>query len=200
MIASLNGVVQWVGTESVVIDVAGVGYLVQCSSRTLGSLSAPGQPVRMKVETQMRDSAIHLYGFSDEGEREWFRLLMTVQGVGARVALAVLSELVPAQLAQAVAAQDRVPVTQAVGVGAKIAGRIVSELKDRIGDLPGADAVPVRIEDAEGRLSGDAVSALVNLGFARIDAHGAVARAERDLGVDVGLDDLVRAGLRDLSQ
>ena len=135
MIAKLAGVLDSVGEDWAVVDVAGVGYLVYCSARTLRTLPAPGAPVRLFVETHVRQDHIHLFGFVDESERDWFRLLQTVQGVGARVALAILAALGPSDLVVAIAAQDKAAVSQANGVGGKLAGRIVAELRDTVGDL-----------------------------------------------------------------
>lgn len=201
MIASLKGVLESVAEESAVVDVSGVGYLLFCSGRTLANLPQPGEAVRFVVETHVREDHIHLYGFAEPGERDWFRLLTTVQGVGAKVALAILSALGPEELVQAVAAQDKAAVSRANGVGPKLAGRIVLELKDKVGNL-----VPATLPQAAARSapaggdSEDAISALVNLGFQRTDAFGAVARAGQKLGEDAGVDALIRAGLQELSQ
>jgi Holliday junction DNA helicase RuvA len=201
MIASLIGVLESVAGESAVVDVSGVGYLVFCSGRTLANLPQPGEAVRFVVETHVREDHIHLYGFAEPGERDWFRLLTTVQGVGAKVALAILSSLGPEELVQAVAAQDKVAVSRANGVGPKLAGRIVLELKDKVGNLvPGAPPQAVAGSASAGGDSEDAISALVNLGFQRTDAFGAVARASQKLGEDTGVDALIRAGLQELSQ
>ncbi|MEC8199311.1 MAG: Holliday junction branch migration protein RuvA [Pseudomonadota bacterium] len=201
MIASLKGVLESVAEESAVVDVSGVGYLVFCSGRTLANLPQPGEAVRFVVETHVREDHIHLYGFAEPGERDWFRLLTTVQGVGAKVALAILSSLGPEELVQAVAAQDKVAVSRANGVGPKLAGRIVLELKDKVGNLvPGAPPQAVANSASAGGDSEDAISALVNLGFQRTDAFGAVARASQKLGEDAGVDALIRAGLQELSQ
>jgi holliday junction DNA helicase RuvA len=202
MIASLRGVLEMLGEDSAVVDVGGVGYLVFCSSRTLGDLPAPGSAVRFHVETHVREDHIHLYGFLDEAERSWFRLLTRVQGVGAKVALAILSAVSTEELFQAVAAQDKATVARASGVGPKLAARIVIELKDKVGALSfspaawGAQAPAA----AEGSLNEEAVSALVNLGFSRTEAFGAVARAGQSLGETAAIDDLIRIGLKELAQ
>ena len=201
MIASLKGVLESVADESVVLDVGGVGYLVFCSGRTLANLPRPGEAVRFEVETHVREDHIHLYGFAESGERDWFRLLTRVQGVGAKVALAILSVLGPEELVQAVATQDKTAVSRANGVGPKLAGRIVLELKDKVGAI----APPVVGSVASGSPIGggvaeDAVSALVNLGFQRSDAFGAVVRAGKKLGGDAAVDSLIRVGLQELSQ
>ncbi|MED5359907.1 MAG: Holliday junction branch migration protein RuvA [Pseudomonadota bacterium] len=201
MIASLKGVLESVAEESAVVDVSGVGYLVFCSGRTLANLPQPGEAVRFVVETHVREDHIHLYGFAEPGERDWFRLLTTVQGVGAKVALAILSALGPEELLQAVAAQDKAAVSRANGVGPKLAGRIVLELKDKVGNLVSATLPHAAAGSAPaGGDSEDAISALVNLGFQRTDAFGAVARAGQKLGEDAGVDALIRASLQELSQ
>jgi len=162
MIAMLAGIVDEIGADRLVLDVNGVGYLVFCSSRTLARAPRHGEPLRLLVETHVREDHIHLYGFAEESERHWFRLLNTVQGVGARLALAVLGALPPDALVTAILAQDKAALARAEGVGPKLAQRIVTELKDKVGTiaLGGARALP---EDAEAA-SADAVSALVNLG------------------------------------
>ncbi|MBI4969385.1 MAG: Holliday junction branch migration protein RuvA [Rhodospirillales bacterium] len=204
MIAKLKGLVESASAEGAVIDVGGVGYAVQGSARLLGRLPGPGQPVALVIETQWRDDGPHLYAFLEVAERDWFRLLIGVQGVGAKTALAVLSILGPDELAQAIAAQDKAAVGRASGVGPKLAARIVSELKDKVGGIalgaavrsgPAAVAVP-----AGGGASTDALSALVNLGYGRSEAFAAVSRAALDQGPGAKVDALVRAALKDLSQ
>ncbi len=203
MIARLKGIVEERSAEGAVIDVGGVGYLVFCSTRTLDRMPPVGAPVSLHVETHVREDHIHLYGFATAEERAWFRLLNRVQGVGARVALALLSALSPASLLQAVAAQDRAMLTQANGVGPKLAGRIVAELKDQVGALAAsattAELAATLPAAGEGGPVADAVSALVNLGYRRAEAMGAVAGAARRLGKDAPLDALIRAGLKELS-
>lgn len=203
MIASLRGVVEGLDDDSAVIDVGGVGYLVFCSSRTLSQLSGPGNAAHLLVVTHVREDHIHLYGFTTAAEREIFRLLTSVQGVGAKVALAILSVLSPEELVQAVLADDRKPLARASGVGPKLAGRIVAVLKDRIGDLGAHGVMPAiaaashaRIDEADEA----AVSALVNLGFSRAEAFGAVMRAARDLGEGAATDTLIKSGLKELAQ
>lgn len=199
MISRLSGILAEASEDQAVIDVGGVGYLVFCSSRTLGRLPATGEGVRLEIDTHVREDHIHLYGFIDGAERAWFRLLTTVQGVGARVALAILSALTADELVQAIAAQDKAAVSRANGVGAKLAGRIVSELRDKVGGMAlgsvAAAADPGRITPSVE----EAVSALVNLGYSRSDAFGAVARAVQKLGENAALDDLIRVGLREMS-
>ena len=201
MIASLKGVLDSVAEESAIVDVRGVGYLVFCSGRTLSKLPQPGAAVRFVVETHVREDHIHLYGFAESGERDWFRLLTTVQGVGAKVGLAILSALGPEELVQALVAQDKAAVSRANGVGPKLAGRIVSELKDKVSGLaPAAFDISAGPSAAAGGNLEDAVSALENLGFQRTDAFGAVARAGQKLGESAEVDALIRAGLQELSQ
>lgn len=203
MISKLTGVIDSVDTDSAVVDVNGVGYQVFCSRRTLGKLPPRGGNASVLVETTVREDRIVLYGFSDHLERDWYRLLTTVQGVGAKVALSILSVLSPDEIAQAIAAQDKAMVSRADGVGPKLAMRLVNELKDRIADLApspsvaAASGVPARGGEAAG--AGDAVSALVNLGYGRTEAFGAVARASAKLGSGAKVEALVRAGLKELS-
>ncbi|MDA1133031.1 MAG: Holliday junction branch migration protein RuvA, partial [Proteobacteria bacterium] len=179
MIAELTGAVAEVGADTAVIDVGGVGYLVFCSAATLRALPARGERASLKIETHVREDRIQLFGFATAAERDWFRALQSVQGVGARVALAILSVISPRALAEAIAAQDPVPLTRANGVGPKLAKRIAGELKDAVSalalDAPGAavGAGGGGIEDGDD--ARDAVSALVNLGYGRTEAHAAVA-------------------------
>ena len=202
MIARLTGKIEPLGEDRVVVDVGGVGYLVFCSGRTLAQLPADGSTVQLHIETHVREDHIHLYGFADAGELEWFRLLTTVQGVGARVALAILTALRPDELLQAVAAADKAAVSRANGVGPKLAGRIVTELKDKVGGIALGAAAAIRVTGAPAAagVDEDAVSALVNLGYGRSEAFGAVARAGGRLGQGAPLGDLIRAGLEELSQ
>jgi holliday junction DNA helicase RuvA len=201
MIAALSGVVDQITDDSVVVDVGGVGYLVFAASRTLARLPARGKPLKLLIETHVREDHIHLYGFADEAERGWFRLLTTVQGVGAKTALAVLSALTPDALTAAVLAQDKVALTEAEGVGRKLAQRIVMELRDKLGAValtpPGVVADETASESST--LAGDAVSALVNLGYPRTDAFAAVTAAARALGAEARLDALVKASLKELA-
>ncbi|MEM7172536.1 MAG: Holliday junction branch migration protein RuvA [Pseudomonadota bacterium] len=200
MIGKLTGVLDSSGEDWAMIDVAGVGYVVFASGRTLSSLPPSGGPVSLLIETHVREDHIHLYGFADAGERDWYRLLCTVQGVGSKMALSILSSLPPAELAQTIAAQDKTALTRANGVGPKLAGRILSELKDKTGVI----AFPVQAARpaggaATGGLSEDAISALVNLGYRRAEAFGAVSRAAVDMGDGASLDGLIRAGLKELA-
>jgi Holliday junction DNA helicase RuvA len=201
MIAKLAGLLDSVGDDRAVVDVGGVGYLVFCSGRTMRALPAAGQPVVVHIETHVREDHIHLYGFADEAERDWFRLLQSVQGVGARVALAILTVHAPGDLMLIIAAQDKAAVAQANGVGAKLAGRIVAELKDAVGGLALHPAgVTGGVALVEVGVEGDAVSALVNLGYRRTEAAMAVAGAARAMDGEAELDVLIRAGLRELGR
>ncbi len=201
MIAKLKGIVDTLGEDWVIVDVSGVGYLVFCSGRILGRL-AVGEAAELHVETHVREDHIHLYGFIDTAERDWFRLLTTVQGVGAKVALGILTALSVDELTQAVAAQDKAMITRAQGVGPKLAGRITSELKDKVGGMvlgAGSAAISAGAEASPGgSASADAVSALVNLGYGRSEALGAVAHASGKLGHEADVAALIRAGLAEL--
>ena len=201
MIAKLTGVVDQIGSEAVVIDVNGVGYLTFCSTRTIGRLPPPGSPARLLIETHVREDHIHLYGFVDAAERDWFRQLTTVQGVGARLALAILSAVAPEHLALAIAAQDKVALTRADGVGPRLAARIVNELRDKIAGIAAA-VMPAAGMAPEGEIgpAADAVSALVNLGYRRAEAFGAVAAAAQRLGSGAEAGALIRAGLQELAR
>ncbi len=206
MIAHLRGRLVETDSDIAVIDVGGVGYLVFCSARTLRALPATGEATELRIETHVREDHIHLYGFVDEAERAWFRLLLTVQGVGARMALAVLSVLSPDEISTAIAAQDNAALRQVSGVGPKVAGRIVSELKDKAEAHALGSVTPlrraVREPDAPSQppaATAEAVSALVNLGYGRGEAFSAVATAARDLGTSDDLPSLIRHGLKELS-
>ena len=209
MIAKLTGIVDSVGTDYVVVDVNGVGYQVACSNRTLSRM-ATGERASLVVETFIRDDRITLYGFADNGERDWFRLLTTIQGVGSRLALSILGVLDPDQLTRAIAAQDKTALTRADGVGPKVAARIVNELKDKVGNLAlgasasaapaGGKAAPAGGAAPDNTVMADAVSALVNLGYGRSEAFGAVVAAGRRIGDGAGVSELIRQGLKELSQ
>ena len=194
MIGRLTGTVDLNDPDTVLVDVSGVGYLVQTSSRTSGSL-VQGERTTLLVETQVREDSITLFGFADRGERDWFRLLTGVQSVGGRVALSLLSVLGPGELLAAVASGDRKALSRADGVGPKLAARIVNELKDRMG----SQGIPAASDGAAAGAAEEAVSALVNLGYGRAEAFGAVAGARRRLGTEAGLDDLIRAALGELA-
>ncbi len=202
MIGKLTGVLESSGDGWALVDVQGVGYLVFCSARTLERAGRQGDRVSLLVETHVREDHIHLYGFADPAERDWFRLLSTVQGVGAKMALAVLSTLSPGDLLRALAAQDKAALTRANGVGPKLATRILAELKDKAGTIA---LGPVAAAGAAGGAVGleasaeDALSALVNLGYGRSEALGAVVEASRRLGVQAPLAALIKEGLKELS-
>jgi len=200
MIARLTGILDAIGEDHAVIDVNGVGYLVFCSARTLRTLGERGAQVSLAVETHVREDHIHLYGFADAVERDWFRLLTTVQGVGAKVALAILGTLSPEDLANALMAEDKASLTRAPGVGPRVATRILTELRDKAGELTSVRTAQLSAgEAAPTGAVDDAVSALVNLGYRRADAFGAVARAVKALDGEPAVETLVRAGLRELS-
>ena len=204
MIASLAGIVDSVGPDGVVIDVGGVGYLAYCSTRTIGLLPPPGGAARLLIETHVREDHIHLYGFIDTTERDWFRRLTTVQGVGARLALAILSAVAPDALTLAIVAQDKAMLARADGVGPRLAARIVNELKDKIAGLALVPAQPVSRSGAavpatNGAVA-DAVSALENLKIGRAEAYGAVAAASRRLGEGAAVEALITAGLQELAR
>jgi Holliday junction DNA helicase RuvA len=205
MIAKLTGVIDQSGPEAAVIDVGGVGYLAFCSTRTLSRLPPIGSAASLLIETHVREDHIHLYGFVDAAERDWFRRLTTVQGVGARLALAILSAVAPEQLGLAILAQDQAALTRADGVGARLAARIVNELRDKVGGFATAataSAPPAPAPDAsvDANAAADAVSALVNLGYRRAEAFGAVATATRQLGGEADTGALIRAGLQELTR
>ena len=195
MIAKLTGTLDDFGPDWAVIDVAGVGYLVQCSARTLAALGVRGDRVMVHTEMQVTENDMRLIGFASGGEREWFRLLTGVQGVGSKMALAVLSALTVEELQRACAATDAAMVARAQGVGPKLAARIVNELKDKAGALPSGSGAAMAAAPA-GSASADAVSALQNLGFKPNVATDAVARALDELGDGAGLNDLVRVALK----
>jgi holliday junction DNA helicase RuvA len=202
MIGKLSGVVDSVGDDHAILDVGGVGYLVHCPSSTLSRLSAGAGAVLM-TEMRLTDETIRLYGFSSAEEREWFRLLQTVQNVGARVALNVLSALTPRELERAIALADKAIVGRAQGVGPKLALRIVTELKDKAPAMMlrghGGDDVAVTAAAPRGPAA-DAVAALLKLGYSQSAAAEAVARAARDLGDDAATDALIRESLRGMGR
>ncbi|MDA8049565.1 MAG: Holliday junction branch migration protein RuvA [Rhodospirillales bacterium] len=196
MIASLTGRVAAAEERSCIIDVGGVGYRVHASARTLAALPAPPALAHLLVETELRPDAILLYGFADAAERAWFRLLTAVQGVGARLALAILSTLPPAELAAAIAAGDRARLTRAPGVGTKLAQRLLGELREPAAMLPASTSAPPPAVGA----AADALSALVNLGYRRTEAEAALTRAGLRLGEEAAFAALVREGLKELAR
>ncbi|HXW19404.1 MAG TPA: Holliday junction branch migration protein RuvA [Roseiarcus sp.] len=199
MIAKLKGSVETIGEDGLVLDVGGVGYQVAASARTLRNLPAIGEPAVLHIETQMREDSIKLYGFLAEAERDWFRLLQGVQGVGAKVALAILSALSAADLTQAIALQDKASVARAQGVGPKLAQRIVVELKDKAAAAGAVDLGPTRIGAVVEGPAHDALLALVNLGYGRPQAAEAVARGAAALGVGATTAALIRRSLKELA-
>lgn len=201
MIAKLKGLIDSLGEDWAVIDVGGVGYRVFCSGRTLRRLGA-GEVAEVMVETHVREDHIHLYGFIDAVERDWFRLLTTVQGVGAKVALGLLTVLSSDELVQAIAAADKAVITQTPGVGPKLAARILNELKDKVGTIalavaPGGQ--PAAGPEGPGGTMSDAASALVNLGYQPSQALSAVSRAAGRLGEGADVEALIRGGLSELA-
>lgn len=195
MIAKLSGTLDSLGADHAVIDVAGVGYLVFASSRTLSGLGAPGEPVTVHTELQVSENDMRLIGFASAAERDGFRLLTSVQGVGSKVALAILSVLPPEDLSRAVAQGDKAMVARAQGVGPKLAQRIVNELKDKMGAIPPGPGAAAIVHHASSNAA-DAVSALENLGFKPAEAGRAVAEADSELGAGASLDALVRLALK----
>lgn len=204
MIGKLRGIIDSIGEDFLVLDVQGVGYIVHCSSRTLQNLPRQGEAAALAIETQMREDSIKLYGFLSEAEREMFRVLQTVQGVGARVALAIQSILGSSELSAAIAAQDKAALARASGVGPRLAGRIVSELRDKVpalglppvaslrgAGIPPGPAMPGAAEDA--------ITVLVNLGYGRMQAAAAVATSVAALGEAAAASELIRRGLKELA-
>jgi holliday junction DNA helicase RuvA len=204
MIGKLKGLIDSFADDSVLIDVQGVCYEAFCSSRTLQSLPRVGEAAVIFIETIVREDMIRLYGFSSEAEKAWFNLLMTVQGVGARVALAILSALSPSEISSAIALQDKAMIGRANGVGPKLAVRLVTELKGKVPAGGGIDAsvLGLQVQIGEGVASGnvaDAVSALTNLGYSSAQASAALARIVAREGDDAATEKLIRLGLRELS-
>ena len=204
MIGKLTGIVDEIGTDFAVIDVGGVGYVVHCAARVLSNLAQPGNRATLFVETQMREDAIKLFGFTTSEEREWFRLMQTVQGVGAKVALSILSTLSVSDLARAVAFEDKAAVGRAQGVGPKLAARITAELKDKAASI----SAPLHMSKGDGAVvplsrpagaAAEAVSALVNLGYSQAQASQAIATVVAREGKELPLQAMIREGLRALS-
>jgi Holliday junction DNA helicase RuvA len=205
MIGKLRGIIDSYGEDFVIVDVGGVGYLVHCSARTLQALPAQGEAVTLAIETHVREDQIKLFGFSADLEREWFRLLQTVQGVGTKVALAILGTLKPADLASAIALRDKAAITRTPGVGPKVAERIVTELKDKAPAYADVDPAVIRLsgavdEQRAPRPVADAVSALVNLGYGQPQAAAAIAAAARAAGEGAETKQLIRLGLKELGK
>jgi holliday junction DNA helicase RuvA len=205
MIGKLKGFIDSYGEDYVILDVNGVGYQVHCSTRTLLEMPGVGEAATFSIETYVREDQIKLFGFVTDLEREWFRLLQTVQGVGAKVALNVLGTLKPADLASAIAMRDKAMVARTPGVGPKVAERIVTELKDKAPAYTNIDPALVQLSGAldekrAPRPVADAVSALVNLGYAPPQAAAAIAAASRSAGDDAEVKTLIRLGLKELSK
>ncbi|MFN3891606.1 MAG: Holliday junction branch migration protein RuvA [Beijerinckiaceae bacterium] len=204
MIGKLKGLIDSYGEDFVILDVNGVGYVVQCSARTLQKLPRPGEAAALSIETQVREDAIRLFGFTSDAERDWFRLLQTVQGVGSKVALAILGVLGPNELGAAIASQDKASIGRAQGVGPKLAARIVAELKDKAPAFGHVDPLVVRLAGEDEDKSApapvrDAISALVNLGYGRPQAAAAVAASVKALGENAQTSALIRQGLKELA-
>jgi holliday junction DNA helicase RuvA len=205
MIGKLTGTIDSVGEDFVILDVHGVGYLVHCSARTLQELPAVGEAVVLAIETYVREDQIRLFGFLADIEREWFRLLQTVQGVGAKMALSVLGTLKHNELASAIAMRDKAMIARAPGVGPKVAERICNELRDKTPEFSAVDRALVRLigaveEKSAPRTVADAVSALVNLGYGPPQAAAAIAAAVREAGEGADTARLIRLGLKELSK
>ena len=204
MIGKLKGVIDSYGEDFVILDVNGVGYVVQCSVRTLQNLPRPGEAASLAIETQVREDAIRLFGFTSDSERDWFRLLQTVQGVGAKVALAILGTLATGELATAIGTQDKAMIGRAPGVGPKLAQRLVSELKDKVPVFGHVDPAVIKLTGADETKGApkpvqDAISALVNLGYGRPQAIAAIAASAKALGEDAQTGALIRQGLKELA-
>ncbi|MGC2775094.1 MAG: Holliday junction branch migration protein RuvA [Bradyrhizobium sp.] len=205
MIGKLKGLIDSYSEDYVILDVGGVGYQVHCSARTLQALPSPGEAATLSIETYVREDQIKLFGFRSDVEREWFRLLQTVQGVGAKVALAVLGTLPPADLANAIALRDKAAVARTPGVGPKVAERIVTELKDKAPAFADVDPSVIRLSGAidEQRAPqpvADAISALINLGYGQPQAAAAIAAASRAAGDKAETAQLIRLGLKELAK
>jgi Holliday junction DNA helicase RuvA len=202
MIGKLKGIVDTIGEDFAILDVQGVGYVVFCSGRTLQKLPRLGEPAAMAIETQMREDSIRLYGFISDAEREWFRLLQSVQGVGAKVALAIQTVLDSSELAFAIARQDKAAIARAPGVGPKLAARIIAELKDKpvLAAFTIAGAAQAAASGAQPAAVQDALSALINLGYGRPQAAAAVAASAAALGESAAVSDLIRLGLKELAK
>jgi Holliday junction DNA helicase RuvA len=204
MIGKLTGIVDEVGEDWLILDVGGVGYLVSCSGFTLRQVPAKGDTLSLLIDTYVREDQLRLFGFATNDERDWFRLLQSVQGVGARHAMAMLGTIGPSGLADAIALEDKKAVTQAPGVGPKLAGRIVSELRDK---APAPDKLAPVLAASGGEATAgagsavrDAVSALVNLGYAHAQAATAISAAAKQLDDGAGPEALIRVGLKELAR
>lgn len=204
MIGKLKGTVDSYGEDHVILDVHGVGYQVHCPSRILQGLPRPGEAAVLFIETIVREDMIRLYGFGHESEREWFRILMTVQGVGAKVALGILGILKASEVANAIALGDKATISRAPGVGKRVAERLLTELKDKAPGLASVDQGTIAVsqsvsENIAARPVAEAVSALTNLGYAQAQASAAVAKAMQSAGEDASTETLIRLGLKELA-
>lgn len=205
MIGKLKGVIDSYGEDHVILDVHGVGYLVHCSAKTLTALPSIGEAAVLSIETHVREDMIRLYGFRSDQEREWFKLLQTVQGVGAKVALAILSALEPGALATALGTGDKAMIGRAPGVGPKLAQRIVTELKDKAPAFGSVDPAIIKLSDSLAEKTApapvsDAVSALINLGYQQAQASAAVAAAVRIAGDSASSPQLIRLALKEMAK
>ena len=205
MIGKLKGVVDSYGEDHVILDVHGVGYVVHASPRTLQALPQAGEATTLFIETIVREDMIRLFGFASALEKDWFNILLGVQGVGQKVALAILSTLKPGELANAIAMKDKAAIARTSGVGPKLAERICVELKDKAPAFGSIDPAVAKLagEADEGRVKGplkDAMSALVNLGYGQPQAAAAVAAASKALGEDAAVSALIRQGLKELAK
>lgn len=210
MIGKLSGIIDSFGENYILLDVQGVGYLVHCSNRTLTQAGQAGDPLSLLIDTHVREDALNLYGFKDSAEQQWFRLLTSVQGVGARVGMAILSACPPERIGFAIASGDKAAIQQADGVGPKLALRILTELKDKAGKID-LQIVPAKSDDkkngkgqpvpGDASIDNDAVSALVNLGYAKTDAFQAVLSAKQKANDNErgNVGDLIRLALKELS-
>lgn len=199
MIGKLKGIIDSVNEDSVLLDVNGVCYVVFCSSKTATAIGLPGEAAQLSIETHVREDHIHLYGFATESEKRCFKMLTNVQGVGAKVGLAILSALTPDEVTTAIAAQDKTAITRANGVGPKLAERIVTELKSKVGTLAEIPALATKsgkaAAPAKANAKNDAISALTNLGIARMDAFVAVNKVAND---DMPLEQIITAALKEV--
>lgn len=195
MIAKLTGLVDTVGETFLILDVNGVGYFISCSSRTLSHFGEKGEKITLFIETVMRAESLQLFGFESREEQECFRLLTTVQGVGMRMALALLSALSRQDIYQAIATQDKTTLTRADGVGLKLASRIMTELKDKVPLEIGFASNVYSLPSSLSPTLEEATSALVNLGYRRMEAVTAISKAQQTLGAEAPLNDLIRQGL-----
>jgi holliday junction DNA helicase RuvA len=206
MIGKLTGIIDTIGEDFIILDVHGVGYLVHCSSRTLAHLRQVGEPVKLAIETHVREDSIKLYGFIADVERDWFRLLQSVQGVGAKVALAILGAMSADELAAAIVRQDKAQIARAPGIGPRLAARLVTELKDKAPACAALSQAPIGAPESGGppppaaQDAQDAIAALLTLGYARPQAGDAVSVARQALGEAADAAALIRQALKQLSR